>query len=269
MFLPEYINLEQSEQYILSIRIKPNQFIFSISCPDNDKHYCLREVRFSSEENFFSNVQKIFFELNFLTQPFLQTNLVYVSPDYDLVPNEYFESKKKKDLYNLVHVDKTKYILYDQNNRQMNVTLYGMDEQIYDFLLRNLYNPRFFHHSTLLIDYFRDKGVTTAFVSKMFVNFQEEQIDVICFNHYKILHSLSFVEESPLNQLYYILKVWEQLNFDQLKDYIYLVGIPSDLVRNGLSEFVKNIECIGVPSEVFLWNDDAQKAPIDLLSLSL
>lgn len=269
MILPEHINLELSEKYILSIRLKTNQFVFSISNPENAKHYCLKEVILSSGKDLLSNVQKVIFELNFLTQPFLRTNLVYVSPDYDLVPNEYFELKKKKDLYNLVHTDKNKYILADDNPKQACTTLYGMEEVVYDFLLRNLYNPQFFHHSTLLIDYLREKGTTYPFVSKMFVNFQNDQVDIISFNHFKLLHSLSFVDESPINQLYYILKVWEQSKFDQMNDCMYLIGDPNEVVKNGLYEFVKNIDCMGTPSDVFLWNEDAQKAPLDLLSLSL
>lgn len=269
MILPEYINLEQSEKYILSIRLKTSQLIFSISNPENTKHYCLREVYFSSGKDLLSNIQKVIFELNFLTQPFLQTNLIYVSADYDLVPNEYFESKKKKELYNLVHIDKNRYVLSDDNKGEDFVTLYGVEESVYDFLLRNLYNPQFFHHSTLLIDYFKDKGMIAPSVSRMFVNFHNDQIDVICFTHSGVLHCLSFIDESPINQLYYILKIWEQSNLNQMTDYLYLVGDPNEIVKNGLYEFVKNIECMGIPSEVFLWNEDAQKAPLDLLSLSL
>jgi len=269
MFLPESIDLGHSEKYVLSIRIKPNGFMFSISNPENGKNYCLRETTFSVNDDLLSNIQRIVFELSFLTQEFKQTNVVIVSKDYELVPAVYFDKKKKEDLYNFTHLDKVNHVLTGLVEKQDVVALFGLEKDLFDFLSRNLWTPYFFHHSDLLIDFFEKKGRTTNNVSKIYLNFHDNFLDIICFSGAKLLHSLTYENEPPANQVYYILKLWEDCGFNQMEDYIYIAGQPDELIIAKLQLYINNIEQVTPPSEIYLWNEDAQKAPLDLLVLSL
>ena len=94
-------------------------------------------------------------------------------------------------------------------------------------------------------------------------------LDIICFTGPKLVHSLTYTNEQITNQLYYILKLWEQCRFSQLDDYLFIVGNPDLQLVKLLQQYIKNIEQQNIPSEIFLWNEDAQKAPLDLLTLSL
>lgn len=268
MFIPEYIDLGQSEKYVLSIRISDNGLMFSISDPQNGKNYCLRETSFSAGSDLLANVQRIIFDLNFLTQPFKQTNVVFVSSEYDFVPTEFLVSKKKQQLYDLIHSDKSDYLLTGNTDQEYS-NIYSIHEGLHSFLLRNLYDPHLYHSSELMVDLLRDKGNTISLVSKMFVYFHDNMMDVICFKNSKFIHCLTYENEPAPNQLYFILKLWEQCKFDQMKDFLYIIGEPDEQVRLDLYEYIKNVEPMSAPSEVFMWNEDAQKAPLDLLSLSL
>ncbi len=103
----------------------------------------------------------------------------------------------------------------------------------------------------------------------MYLNFHDNFLDVICFAGSKLTHSLTYENEPSANQLYYILKLWECCEFNQFTDYIYIVGKPDEMIPTRLQEYFKNIGHINTPSEVFFWNDEAQRAPLDLLSLAL
>lgn len=270
MFIPETIDLGQSEKYDLSIRIRPDGFMFSISEPDAGSNYCLRETTFS-EETLLKNVQKIIFDLNFLTQQFHSTKVVLVSPDYDIIPIEFYQNKadKKNAIFNFVHYPEASHILSYENVRQRNVTLFSVDSELYEFLFRSLYNPVFIHHTNSLIDLFENKGKSIHLTSRMFVNFHDDILDIICFSKTKMIYCMSYQEESAYNQLYYILKLWESCGFDQLNDWIHVVGEPEKKVMEGIQAYIKNIETSNFPTEAFLWNKDAQKTPLDLLALSL
>ncbi|MDR1092350.1 MAG: DUF3822 family protein [Prevotella sp.] len=268
MFLPENIDLGQSEKYILTIRIKTNGFMFSISDPNAGKSFCLRETTFSANDNYPDNIQRTIFDLNFLTQQFRQTNVIFVSKDYDLVPASYFDTKEKEDLYNFTHVEKVGHLSSGLIENQDIISLFNIEQTVFGFLSRNLWTPQFYHHANLLINLFGKRGGNEN-GSRMHLNFHDEFMDIICFSNGKLLHCLSYENEPVNNQLYFILKLWEQYEFDQLKDYLYISGNAGKFIISRLHDYIKNIEFANAPSEIYFWSDDAQKAPLDLLSLIL
>ncbi|NDV78694.1 DUF3822 family protein [Dysgonomonas sp. 511] len=269
MFLPENIDLGKSEKYILSLRVKPNGFMFSITDPDMGNNYCLRETTFRPGDDLLTNVQRIIFDFNFLTQIFRQTNVVIVSKDYEMVPAEFYDKKKQQNFYDFTHTNKSGHIQSALFERQDIVMLYNIEDDLFSFLSRNLWNPHFFHHSQLLINTFEEKARISGEGNKMFVNFHTDFTDVICFQGATLLHSLTYENEPPANTLYYILKIWEQCGFDQMNDTLYLAGKADSRLSEKLYQYINNIEIIGLPQEIHFWSEDARKAPLDLLSLSL
>lgn len=269
MFLPESIDLEHSEKYILSIRIKSNGFMFSITDPENVKNYCLRETTFSSEDNLLGNVQRIIFELNFLTQEFKQTNVVFVGKDYDLIPASYFDKKEATELYNYTHFDKVEYTMSGFVDSQDVMVSYRVDKDLVDFLSRSLFNPNYFHYSNLLINWIDKKSKLMKGKSKMFVSFHENMMDIFCFSGLKLIHSLSFENENSANQVYYLLKLWEQCGFNQQEDVLYILGDADRLIIARTQLYINKIENLTWAGEITSWSDDAKKAPLDLLTLSL
>lgn len=269
MFLPESIDLEHSEKYILSIRVKSDGFMFSITDPENVKNYCLRETTFSSEDNLLSNVQRIIFELNFLTQEFKQTNVVFVGKDYDILPASFFDKKESTGLYNFTHFSKADHTMSGFIDAQDVVVSYKVDKDLLDFLSRSLFAPNYFHHSNLLINWIEKRVKSLKSKSKMIVAFHENIMDVFCFSDSKLLHSLSYENENPANQVYYLLKLWEQYELDQQEDTLYILGEADRLVMARAQLYINRIESLTWAGEITSWSDDAKKAPLDLLTLSL
>lgn len=269
MFLPENIDLGQSEKYVLTIRIKPDRFTFSISESASKKTFCLRETSFSATTSFKENIQKTIFDLNFLTQQFEKTNIILVSKDYELVPAIYYNSKEKETLFRYTNTEDNGHISVSLLDRQDIVSLFSFDKEIFEFLSRNLWTPQFHLHANLLISYFENKGRNDSISNRMHLYYHGGVMDVICFSGNKLIHCLTYENEPIANQLYFILKLWEKCKFDQFKDYLYISGQPEKIIISRLSDYIKNIDSIDIPSEVYLWNEDAQNAPLDLLSLVL
>ena len=78
MFLPENIDLAQSEKYNLSIRLTPDGFSFCISSPTDKSIFHYQETVFSKNLSLIENIKKTFFEVNFFSQPFQQTQVTVV-----------------------------------------------------------------------------------------------------------------------------------------------------------------------------------------------
>jgi len=267
MFLPLTFDLGQSEKYILSIRIMADKFMFSISDTGNRNNYCLRETDLPSGTSLLENVKKIIFDFNFLTQQYMQTNVIIVSPEYDLVPDEYFVKSQKEDLYKFVHFGSVGNVLYNENLMQNNVTLYNVEKELFEFLSRNLYNPQFYHHSHLLIKYFEEQSSEVS--SRMIIYLHDKMLDILCYSGSQLKHCFTYTDDNPLNQVYYILKIWESCNMDQVNDVLYIAGEVDGSVGTTLQKYIRNIEKTGAFSDIYLWSEDAEKAPLDLLTLAL
>lgn len=270
MFLPPTIDLGHSEKYILTIRIKPNSFMFSLTEPEVGKNFCLRSTTFEQGgSSLLENIKKIIFDLNFLTYQYAKTNVIFVSPDYIFAPSELYEPKIKTDLYNFTSLAHEAFVLTDESPKYNLQTLYEVDEEVYEFLARSLFSPHFYHHSTSLIHLLEGRSRTTSLYSKMYVNLHEGITDLLCFSGNKFLSAQSYEDLSSAEKSYFILKTWESLGMNQLTDQLLIAGELEDEVIEVLREYIKIIERLSAPSEVFLWHKDAQKAPLDLISLSL
>lgn len=270
MFLPPTIDLANSEKYILSIRIKPDGFMFSLKETNGGKNYCLRQTTFDQDESsLLDNIKKIIFDLNFLTLQYAKTNVILVLQDYIVVPEEFYDSKLRQVLYDFTAKADKNFVLTDEHPKYKQKTLYAIDEAIYEFLSRSLFNPHFYHHTSPLINLFEGRAKTTSLHSKMYVNLHEDIVDILCFSGDKFVLGQSYERLTTSEQIYYILKIWESLKLDQLRDQLLIAGQLDDHVSDTLRDYIKNIERIATPSEVYLWNEEAQKAPLDLIALSL
>lgn len=269
MFLPARIDLENTEKYKLSIRIGSRKFMFSLSKGNEGKNFCFRETSFeSTNESLLERLQRIIYELNFLTQQFEETNVIFASHCYQLIPSLFFNKKQKKELFNFSEVGES-YILASELPKYESMILSGIDADVYGFMKRSLYNPHFYNQSELLINYFEGNKKSVSLHARMYVELTDSLLNILCFRGKTMLYTVSYEDLLSSEQLYFILKIWESLGLDQLQDQLFISDTIEQSVTLVLKQYIKNIEKINLPSEVYLWHTDALKAPLDLLSLSL
>lgn len=254
MQLPENINIEQSDKYILSIRITSTVFFFCIYQADTKEIVCLEEISFLSENNGFDEIQRIIFDSEFLTYPYQETNVIFVSKDYDLAPQYLIQKDKKEALYNFTHIETAKQILYCSETIQQIVTVYNTDEEIYQFLARNLFNPEFHHHSNIMMQYLEEKNKVSEKTAKMYMNFHDEFIDVFCYSEQsQVLHVLTFEDENEKSMVYHILNIWDKCGFDQNLTPLYILngyGIPNMYITTKLKEYIRNVQSLSIDEDI-------------------
>lgn len=244
--------------------------MFSLTEPNVGKNYCLRGTKFdNANESLLESVQKIIFELNFLTQQFKQTNVIFVEPQYKLVPSQLIDSKQKEIAFDFSSVKKDSFILSNEIANYKVNNIYKANQEIHNFLLRSLFNPQFYNHITPLIYLFEGRAKSTSIHRKMYLNLHDNLVDIVCFAGHKLLLAVTYEYLSEQEKIYYILKIWESLKFEQLTDFLFIAGELEEEVLEVLRDYIKNIERVASPSEIFIWHADAQKAPLDLIALSL
>lgn len=267
MFLPENIDLGKSEKYILTIRLKRNGFSFSIHDPNDRSCYCFRETIFSRQISLLNNVQRIIFDYNFLTEAFKQTNVIVASKDYDIIPSEYYQKKKATDLYNFTHTKNASHVLTASEAIEGNSLLFAFDEEMHSFLMRSLYNPTFKHHIGLIANYLR-KYHYHCKVNRMYLNFHEDFVDIICFNkNSDFLFANTYHKEHDQDILYYSLSIWENSGFNQRNDLLFICGDQNEYLFGTLKEYIKNIEKFNIAEILNQYGERGANTPADMLTI--
>ena len=225
MFLPDNIDFTQSKKYILSIRLTPNGFYFSIHCPSDTTVFYQKSTVFSSNVNYLKSLEKIVFDYSFFNHNYLRINVIHVNDRLTLVPTKYYDKKFESDIlsFNLQNpIMKTKAMSNGINNLDCQV-IWELDESHHSFLSRSLLNPIFKSHLSILISFFY--RLHNKSKSALFVNFNDNDLmDIIAFSNENLIFAKTFVAKEPLEYSYFIQKTWEVLNMDAKADSLLFSG---------------------------------------------
>jgi hypothetical protein len=267
MFLPENIDLAHSEKYNLSIRVAPNGFSFCIYCPNDASVFYFRETSLSNKLSQVDNVKKMIFDFGFFSQPFKETVVTIVSPDYTLVPDTFFDKKQIKELFDFNFHKITNIVFSTKSEIGDYHTVFNIDETLHSFLSRHLWNPKFQHQITPLLKLFEDYGSNKK-KNRCFVDFGDKNISIICFSaQNKLLSASTFPITNAHDVSYFVANVWENRRFDQTKDMLYFSGNIEWYESDILKKLIKNVEIVELKSKVLLDEEQKKTIPTDVLAL--
>lgn len=267
MVLPASIDLRHPENYVLTLRISSRAIFFMISTNDELKR-CMTCKKFVLDQSLdvYENIKKLFFELSFLSIPFHNVVIQWVNVSYILEPNEMFELYKKQELYSITQMCKENaMVLLNKDIADNTTLLFQIDKSIHGFLTRNLFQPIVLSHITPLVKYMTSK--TSSLKSTfMYVNCFEDSFDVLLFKSNKLMIAQSYDIQDENEMFYFVVKIWEDAQLNQLEDTMYFNGFSSDLIHY-LKVYIRYVEPFILPSEMNLWTQEVQIAPLDMISL--
>lgn len=269
MFLPEDIDLGNAQKYILTVRIKSDGFSFLIQDSSDKDTYTYQETAFVLDESLVNNVQKIIFDLNFLTDSFQQVNVIIVSSTYEQIPKLFFDPKNSKQFFNFTHSIEGGHVLTHQHTSTEFKSLFNINSDLYSFLKRNLTDPVFYLHCGLLTDYFQ-KNIAEENKRAAFVHLHDNVADIICFDkNRQFLCAQSYMKEEEENIAYYALNLWEKLGFDQYTDHLYIYGnSPEKEINTLLGKYIKEVRNIELTNRGTDMEGREYSIPLDVLILS-
>ncbi len=268
--IPDTFTIDHSENYILSIRLTPDGFSFSIHNPLTNESPIFRNTIFDLSVPYINSLKEVFFANHFLLWNFKCVYILVVTPQFTLSPSIYFSDKHRSELISFNFSQSKKKQLSDSFENNQIINIYNIDEEVYEFCIRSLINPVYVHHITPLLTTFKKQNSVEK-NSHMFVNLHSGLVDIICYSRGKLILANSFAYEHSHDLLYYILYAWRQLKFNQLSDRISLAGEVNlcRKISESLSTYIQQIGRIEIPSEVYLKGGEILQAPMDLILLSV
>jgi|SRR5690554_1099859 len=264
MFLPENIDLANSEKYNLSIRLAPDGFSFCIYNYTDTPVFFFQETSLGNKLSYVESIKKIVFDLGFFSNSFNKSSVIVVSPYYTLIPEKFFDSKSIKDIFDFNFHNQAGVVLSEKSLDGEFHILFNMNEELHSFLSRHLFNPTIHHHSTSLIqsfinlkedsNHFEDslnqnesendhisensdqinrfdkiddykKDISGNANNKdCFLDFHNDYFTVVCLSGNQLLTANTFTETNFSNISYYIMGIWDKLGFDQNTDNLFISG---------------------------------------------
>jgi hypothetical protein len=269
--IPDTFTIDNSEKYIMSIRLWPGGLSFSAYNPNETKSYIFRNINFDRNIPYSTSLKELFFANECLAWPYKRTYLLSVTPHYTLIPDELYSEKQKNELLTFNFTSQEKHTLSDSMGKEGVKIVYDMEEEVYEFCSRSLTNPVFVNCLTPQLIVFQKQSLAEKF-GHMFVVIHENMADISCFSKGNLFFANSFVFDQQCdNILYYILYIWRQMEMDQLHDQLSFAWdspLCSKLTQS-LQEYLQHIKPVEIPSEAYLTGGEILQAPMDLILLSV
>ena len=270
--IAERIDFSKSEQYTLSIRLSTDGFSFSIYNPilDSSLSYFSQEIE--SGTSMAVNVKELL-KSDILQYTYKRVNVLLVTRRFTLIPLELAEDEEQYRAvfyYNHSMQENEKVLCNDLRKAYVKVA-FGMDKSAWQQLAERYPAAHFYSQVSPLIEHFAGK-CRLGNSKKMYVYVRGNSLDVFCFDRGRLLLANSFDCKQVDDCIYYLLYVWKQLDYNQERDELHLVGFFNDKekLNSGLKQFVRQVFIINPKSE-FTRQGVAklEDIPYDLQTLTL
>ncbi|MDO4757262.1 MAG: DUF3822 family protein [Parabacteroides sp.] len=268
--LSDKITVDQSENYIMSIRLGSDGLSFSVYNPSERDSFLYRKVVLERGKSYISFLKDFFFENEFLSWSYKKVYVVFVSSPYTIVPQEFYQEKKKNELLTFTASLVENVYLNNSLKEERAELVFGVNDEVYEFCSRSLIKPIFVHHLTPIFT-FLGRSSRLHLSKKMFVVVHRRSVDVVCYEQGHLSFSNTFEYKCLEDVVYYLLYIWKQLGMDQLTDQLSLFGETSfcHTVIKVLRDYIQSVELLEIPSEAYLLGTEIVHSPLDLIALSL
>jgi hypothetical protein len=268
--IPDTLTIDNSEKYIMSIRLWSGGLSFSAYNPSEGQNFFFREVEFDRTIPYITSLKELFFANDCLVWTYKHTNILCVFQQFTLAPDCYITDKQKAQYLSFNFSSAVKRCLSNHLDEEKAEVIFGLEEEVYEFCVRSLVNPVFTHHITSQLIMLGKQCQGDKF-NHMFVVIHRTIVDIICFSETRLLFANSYDYEQLNDLLYYILYVWQQTGMNQLSDQLSLAGELALCTRTtqSLHTYIQHIGRIEIPAKAYLVGGEILQAPMDLILLSV
>ncbi|MGL5272099.1 MAG: DUF3822 family protein [Phocaeicola sp.] len=236
------IDLKQSEQYILSIRLSADGFSFCIYSSENHETL-FRFYTVNEAYSMTANIKEWISQTEELKLKYKKVNILVDSNRFTTIPFDLFDDENSESLfyYNQLPIN-NEIVLCNILGETNLALLFGMDKYAHQFLHEQFPQARFYASistvSELLCKHKNPQasGILYAYLRK-------NKLEIYAFAFNKLLLINSYACQQTSDRIYFILSVWKQLNFCQEKNELCLIGNKriKEEVMQEVEQYIRNI----------------------------
>jgi hypothetical protein len=264
--VPDTLTTDNSEKYIMSIRLRPDGLSFSAHNPSEAQSFFYREKTFDRNMPYAVALKEIFFVNECLTWTYKRTSILCVSTQYTLVPASIFNDRKRAQFISFNFSSPEKRSMVNEAGEGDDKIVFGLNEDVYEFCARSTTNPRFVHHITAPLTELAKQSCEES-DKRMYVIVHQKMLDIIRFDATRLVFVNSFEFNDTNDMLYYILYTWKQTGMNQLHDVMLLSGDTAlcTKINDALQIYIRYIGRMKIPDRAYLLGGEILRTPVDLM----
>lgn len=119
------------------------------------------------------------------------------------------------------------------------ILCFGFSKSLYNFMLRNYENVTFSHPMASLLE----KGADMAQGNCLVVRCDARYLEMALFRNKELHFCNTYHTSQAENRTYYVMNTWQQLELDQISDYLLVLGSNNEAlqVRASTHRFIKHV----------------------------
>jgi len=249
--MAETFNLDHSELYTLSIRLSTDGFSFSVYNPVQDHPFYYIPYKTKHALSIAANVKEMLQQNESLKRPYKRIRIYTANSNYLPVPFELFDEEQTETFYTQSYPKDSNSLIFHNILPKANVAmLYTLNKTVYQLLKEQFPEARFYTTASPLTEYFSEKSYLGN-SRKLYAYLQGELLTILCFDRGKLLLLNSFPCKQTYDYIYYLLYIWKQLDYDQRRDELHLVGnLPDrDMLVLQLKKYLSQVYIIHPTAE--------------------
>lgn len=225
-FVDETLDINITQSYYLSIQVSLNGLSFCILDPVRNKYIALSHQNFETDlifDDFLNTIEEYIEKNELLNHTFKSTKLIWLTNKNTLIPNsffkkenlkKYFEFNQKLDDLDEIHYKKLKYVdAY---------SIFIVPNQIANIFIKQFSDLNFYNQQIPFIEHTLFKYHSES--KKVFVNINDEFIDLSITENGKLLLYNNFVYKTESDMIYFIMYVFDQFNLNTENTELILSG---------------------------------------------
>lgn len=252
-FIDETLDINLTHMYILSIQASLNGLSFCILDPVQEKYIVFSHKNVNSElsfNDFLDNIEEYIQNTDLLNHKYKKVKFIWLSSKNTLIPKKhfkkenvkkYFEFNQKLDELDEIHFNKLKYIdAY---------SIYIVPNQIANIFSKQFPGINFYNQQIPFIEHSLAKYYSET--KKVFVNINDNFIDINLTETGKLLLYNSFVYKTEMDLIYFIMYVCNQYNLNTETTEVVLSGLidKKSSAFSKLKDFFQHLKFDKLPEE--------------------
>ncbi len=252
-FVDETLDINITQSYYLSIQVSLNGLSFCILDPVRNKYIALSHQNFETDlifDDFLNTIEEYIKKNELLNRTFKSTKLIWLTDKNTLIPNsffkkenlkKYFEFNQKLDDLDEIHYKKLKYV--DA------CSIFIVPNQIANIFIKQFPDLNFYNQQIPFIEHTLFKYHSES--KKVFVNVNDEFIDLSITENGKLLLYNNFVYKTESDMIYFIMYVFDQFNLNTENIELILSGFidKKASIYSKLKGFISHIRFDKLPED--------------------
>ncbi len=258
-------------KHILSIRLMPGGFSFSIHNPSEASDFFFAHIKKESKQSMKQCMEEALEQYPDLSFAFDKIFVIVAGERFVQMPKALITDQTTSEAAYRCALsegeDKEEILTNEWGATQ---TIFGLESQLYHFLRRTFQGFQFVHHTHILYLYFDHRAKMGNF-DKEICLIHEHAIDLLVFKHGKLHLVNHFVSAQANDKAYYILAIWQQTQLQKERDYLQYHSSTEQgaQVIEQVTPYLKQVTPLVIPQDSIAFANQHPDAPFDLIVLPL